>query len=43
MTLIPPRLKIGDIVGMVTLSARIDDSPSANRRKELENGLNYLK
>ncbi len=43
MTLIPPRLKIGDTIGVVTPSAQIDDAPSAEPRQELERGLAYLK
>lgn len=43
MSLIPPRLKLGDTIGVVTPSAQIEDSPSDNPRQELENGLNYLK
>lgn len=43
MTLIPPRLEIGDTIGVVTPSAEIDDAPTDNPQQALENGLNYLK
>ena len=43
MTLIPPRLRIGDTIGIVTPSGQISDSPSPNPQVELEAGIKYLK
>ena len=43
MTLIPPRLRIGDTIGVVTPSGPISSSPSPESQRELEKGIVYLK
>ena len=43
MPLIPPRLKIGDTIGVVTPSSPISSSPSDDPYLELERGLTYLR
>ncbi len=43
MTLIPPRLQIGDTIGVVTPSGPISSSPSPDPQRELEKGIAYLK
>lgn len=43
MTLIPPKLQIGDTIGVVTPSGPISSSPSPDPYRELEKGIAYLK
>ena len=43
MILIPPKLEIGDTIGVVTPSSQIADSPSDNPQQELGKGLDYLR
>jgi muramoyltetrapeptide carboxypeptidase LdcA involved in peptidoglycan recycling len=43
MPLIPPRLKIGDTLGVVTPSGPISSSPSSDPYLELEKGFDYLR
>ena len=40
--LIPPRLRPGDTIGVITPSAPISSSPSPEPMKELERGMNFL-
>lgn len=42
MIVIPPRLKIGDTIGIITPSAPISTSPSPDPYVELEKGIKYL-
>ena len=42
MALIPPRLKLGDTIGVKTPSAAISISPSQDPYGELEKGMKYL-
>src|SRR5512134_2011662 len=40
--LIPPRLRPGDTIGIITPSDPISASPSPEPKKELERGMNFL-
>ena len=40
--LLPPRLRPGDTIGIITPSAPISSSPSPEPMKELERGINFL-
>lgn len=42
MPLLPPRLRIGQTIGIFTPSGEIDSSPSEDPQRELERGIAYL-